>query len=658
MNKKINKFISSITAASLVFSITITANANVLKDETIYVNLDNRGNVTEQTVSSWLHSDETSGEIKDKSNLSDIINIKGDEVPVIDGDNITWTTDSPDIYYKGATDKKLPISTEVSYKLDGKSIEPSELAGKSGEVEISVKLTNNLSVTKEISGETRTIYTPFTTIVALDLPIDSFKNVEINSGKLISDGNNQVVTFVTVPGLMESLDLDQDIKDEYLDLDMPDTLTIKADVENFELGSIVITGTPDIPNLDEIDSASTIEELQSSMNDLKDASTKLKDATVQLADGATELNENMASLNTGLAALYSGSTDLKNGTSDLQSGLTAANAGSDTLAAGMETIETKTNYVAESIGALKAGIDQANTGALKVKAGQDQLTAGLSDTTGIDKLIAGKEAELVGINALLAGVTNLQSALSAIDSISFLSPLVTLTTLSDGLTGINDGLVELQTSSNQLIAGLEQTKTGMLTASATSKALSDGLQEVIDGQTKLSENAALLQAGTNQLVAEGITPAKEGAADLAAGLDTASAGSKALTDGAATLNSGLATAADGSSQLADGSNQLADGSVELKDGMSEFDKDGIEELNSKVTTGIDDVQELIDTKDAIVDLAENYESFSGKTDSMESSTKFVMKTEAISIQEVETDDTVTKTEEKTGFWNWIKGLFD
>ena len=81
------------------------------------------------------------------------------------------------------------------------------MLGEKGKFKISVNIKNNESKTVLINGEERTLYLPLLTAAEFTLGNDNFTNVEVNSGKIINDGNNSLVNFVTIPGLKESLDL-------------------------------------------------------------------------------------------------------------------------------------------------------------------------------------------------------------------------------------------------------------------------------------------------------------------------------------------------------------------------------------------------------------------------------------------------------------------
>ena len=65
--------------------------------------------------------------LDDNSILKDILNISGDEKFTQSENNLKWETKGENIVYKGTTTKALPITTKITYYLDGKEIELNKL---------------------------------------------------------------------------------------------------------------------------------------------------------------------------------------------------------------------------------------------------------------------------------------------------------------------------------------------------------------------------------------------------------------------------------------------------------------------------------------------------------------------------------------------------
>ncbi|MBU3206943.1 hypothetical protein KPL33_08110 [Clostridium algidicarnis] len=322
LNYMSKTIISLVLVASIVSPNLVQASEAIKKDESVYITLDKEGKVQDKIVSTWIHNP-NGGDIKDKSNLKDIKNIKGEDKPEINGESITWRSKENDIFYQGNSNEELPLEITMIYYLNGVSIKPEELAGKSGKVKISLEIKNKEAHKVTINGKEKTIYTPFATVALLNLPIDNFKNINVNSGQIVSDGNNNIITYIGLPGLKESLGLNtMDI-----DLGLEDKLEIEADVENFKMGPVMITATPDLPEIEKLKDSKDLSELVDGIDELKDASGKLKEGSEKLSEGESLFAEKMGDLVVGTDKLKGGSTSLKNGAYDLKSGINTAGKG-------------------------------------------------------------------------------------------------------------------------------------------------------------------------------------------------------------------------------------------------------------------------------------------------------------------------------------------
>lgn len=281
--KRINKVICIILILTMFLTNIAIAGELNEKNETVYVNLDSTGSPREKIVVEWLRSDEDK-EIKDRTILSDIVNLKSDQKPVKNGEVLTWKAEEGDIYYRGSTDKKLPLDIDISYFLDGKKKSAREIAGKSGSLEIRISVKNSDAHTVKIGGKNIKMYTPMTVVMTTALPDKTFKNVTVSDGKLISDGNNQLVTILAMPGLRESLNLDNYTISELKELEFPEEFSIFADVSDFEMGAISIAATPQLINMDKIKKSKEFEKMKKDLYDLK----KVQD-DVELADPDRDL---------------------------------------------------------------------------------------------------------------------------------------------------------------------------------------------------------------------------------------------------------------------------------------------------------------------------------------------------------------------------------
>ena len=422
------------------------------KEETVYVNADAAGNTDEITVSNWLkNSGDVSGKLTDKSTLNDIKNVKGDEKYTADGDKITWNTDGKDIYYQGTTDKELPVSVKLTYYLDGKEIQPNKLKGKSGHLKIKVNYENKSKKNVEVNGKTENMYTAFVMMTGMILPNDNFTNVTIDNGKVISDGNRSIVVGFGMPGLKESLNLD-DIKDAD-DLTVPESLEVEADVTDFEMSSTFTVGLSDLTKDLDLDNIADMDSLQNALDELDDAalelvsgSNTLSDGTKTLADGVDSYTEGADTLNDAIQKYLSKDGELSGSVTEYVNGVNKVVKGVNDYAKGTTTLA---NGVTSYVGGEK-----------KLAKGAKQLTTlsdGLTKIQGaIDKMKAStdgkgeaKEDLTVASAQLAAGTAQLKKALGSAEV--------------QALLGQVDGMVK---TGKEMIAETESLQTAMNTGIA------------------------------------------------------------------------------------------------------------------------------------------------------------------------------------------------
>ena len=322
----------------------------ISKDETVYVLTGADGSEKKIIVSDWLKNELGSASVADKSDLSDIENVKGDESYTINGDNMTvWDAQGNDIYYQGNIQKELPVGLSVRYYLDGKSVSPEELKGKSGKVTIRFDYENRQYETVQINGVNQRIYVPFAMLTGMILDNDTFQNVQITNGKLVNDGDRTVVVGLAFPGLQENLNLSRD------DLSIPDSVEITADVTNFSLGMTVTLACNDLfsqlgnVDLTSLDSTSALDQLTGAMDQLLSGSSSLYEGLSTLLDKSSELVSGVEELAQGAAAIKSGADSVDDGAAQLKAGLADLSSGLNTLSANSEALNSGAKQVFNSL---------------------------------------------------------------------------------------------------------------------------------------------------------------------------------------------------------------------------------------------------------------------------------------------------------------------
>lgn len=384
------------------------------KDESVYLISDANGNVNKTIVVDHLKNKDKKDTLEDASNLSDIENVKGKEKFTQSGDKLTWQAGGKDIYYQGTATAEPPVTQKVTYYLDGKEISPENLAGKSGKVKIRFDYTNTTSYTETVNGEKQTVSVPFAAITGLVLG-DGFENIEVTNGKAEVSDSSSVVLGYALPGLKDSLGIEDGDLDG--DVNIPEYMEMTADVENFSMPAAMtfVVNASDYVSTDGIDTS----DIDDMINDLKDASTQLQDGSKTLAEGTDTLSDGLSTLQSKLGTFASGVGTLK-------SGLKTYTDGVSTLSGGL-------NKLGNSTGALVSGADKLNSGAGQLASGSATLKDGLKTyTDGASTLAAGASNLDAGMDTLKSGTDALsQSAPSLVSGVN---------SLSDGINTLDKAL--------------------------------------------------------------------------------------------------------------------------------------------------------------------------------------------------------------------------
>lgn len=433
--KVVGSVVLSAVMAGSMMPVTVFAQSNdenpTEKTETVYSVLNSDGSISDTIVSSWLHDEDGINNIKETLNLTDVKNIKSNEKPSKDGNTYTWNAKGNDVYYEGTATKQLPVSVKIRYELDGQEMSAKDIEGKSGHLKLMISFTNNYSEVKNINGKSIVIHPSYLAGGMLNMSTGKFSNVKCESGKIVNDGTNEMLAFANIPGLNETL------KSAGLDkvnnqLGISDDVTVEADVNDFDLGSIMVGMTNEIDLASELGDIGSVSELTDGIDQLIEADDQLIDGSKQLYDGTTQLKEQAAPL-TGssdqVRQLSSGAIQLNDGVKALQTGISQYTAGASAINEGVNQLygipqgaaqisEGITTYKTESlvsgIDTLSAGLDQfrqqvkTNLKKADTKAMLDQLGEAQS---GIDTLnnILDKDSNVVG--AMQTAINNVQDTI-------------------------------------------------------------------------------------------------------------------------------------------------------------------------------------------------------------------------------------------------------
>ena len=410
--KVVGSVVLSAVMAGSMMPVTVFAQSNdenpTEKTETVYSVLNSDGSISDTIVSSWLHDEDGINNIKETLNLTDVKNIKSNEKPSKDGNTYTWNANGNDVYYEGTATKQLPVSVKIRYELDGQEMSAKDMEGKSGHLKLMISFTNNYSEVKNINGKSIVIHPSYLAGGMLNMSTGKFSNVKCESGKIVNDGTNEMLAFANIPGLNETL------KSAGLDkvnnqLGISDDVTVEADVNDFDLGSIMVGMTNEIDLNQELGEISSVSELTDGIDQLIEADNQLIDGSKQLYDGTTQLKEQAAPL-TGssdqVRQLSAGAIQLNDGVKALQTGLTAYTNGVDTLAAGSQQLYGIPQGVSQIQNGVSGNLGQGKTnlldGATALNEGLKQLEAQVNTLTPTE--LDTMQTQIQGAMATLAGM--------------------------------------------------------------------------------------------------------------------------------------------------------------------------------------------------------------------------------------------------------------
>ena len=478
-NRKIKRSLTTSLAVGMsvmmgavpVYAAGSTDTQDVYKEETVYVNADATGNSDEVTVSDWLkNSGSVSGNLTDESILKEIKNVKGDETFTENGDQLTWNTAGEDIYYQGTTDKELPVSVKLTYFLDGKEVKPDELKGKSGHLKIQVQYTNNEKKTVTVDGKEEEVYTPFVMMTGMILPNETFSNVTIDNGKVISDGSRNIVVGFGMPGLKDSLDLDEETTKEAEDkgVTIPENFEMEADVTDFTMSSTFTVALTDLLDDMDMDNIIDVDSLKDSLNELEDAALELVSGSGTLADGASTLADGVSSYTAGADELNAGIQKYLGSNGELNGSVTEYVNGVGKVVKGVKDYTSGTNALANGVTSYVVGEQKIAAGAAQLSQlskGQEQVQTAV-DT--LSKAADGKgEATddlVIAANQLAAGTKQLQAVLGSEEVTALLTQVNGMVTTGNELISATESLsASLQTGIATPVANIAAALTGMET---------------------------------------------------------------------------------------------------------------------------------------------------------------------------------------------------
>lgn len=573
------------------------ADTNTSKDEVVYVKLNNNGNVDNVYVVNSF--DIKNGEkIVDYGSYSNVLNLStSDKLNYSNGVvDINISDTNKKFYYQGdMKDCEIPWDINIRYTLDGKNISSEELAGKSGDLEISFDIKKNDTVDE-------VFFNNYALQISLTLDGDKCSDIIADGGTIASVGSNKTITYIKLAGEEASY-------------------TIKSNVENFEMDSISFNGLNMDMNVDV------------NVDDMTSSFDTLVDAIDELNDGASELKSGVNTYKNGVSTLYNGSSKLLEGVSNYKSGVNSLDKGINSLQSGLNGYKDGVNSLYTNSQKLLEGAKSLNSGVKALESGVNSLNQGASNLeSGLNTLAKGSSSYKQNVNNYAQSVNQVVSALKANLSEEQIQAL-NLDVLVSGAQG-------LALAYENIDNGISQFKSGASSISDGAKSLANNIGTLSQGSSNLYSGIEALSSGSNALVS---------------GINEIEGGTSSLKSGSSALVSGINEIEGGASSLKNGSGTLVSGIDSIGNGISALSK-GTNELNRKTSNlpyEIDDKIDEMVSKYSNSDF--NPVSFASEENTNVESVQFAIRTDAIKVKEEEKVEE-EKVEEKN-MWQLFTDLF-
>ena len=674
---KNKKMISGLLLFTITSYMTIPVFA-ASKSETVYSNLDSNGKAYKTIVSTQLTNEDKSDEITDISNLLNIENTNGDETFKKEGNQIVWDSNGNNIYYKGESDKQLPVECKITYELNGEEISAEELKGKSGNVKIKINYTNNEKHIVSINGKQVTMYTPFIIVAGTKIDNAKNKNIQITNGKIVDNGESTLAVGIAMPGMQENIGISKS------KIDIPEEIEISMETEDFEMGNIIAVVA--VKGIDE-DLTSDLNSMYSQINELANASNEILAGANQLKEGTSELVSGVDQLKDGTGAAYAGSKQIKDeveeSTKNLKNDNTPA-IDSKTL----EAIKAQAMQIATLSDEQKAGIaaqakaaatlsDEQKAGiAAQAKAGAkltDAQKAGIAaQAKAAAKLTDAQKAEIAAQAKLTdeqkakitaqakAGAEFTETQKTAIIEQAQKKYTETLTEAEKQLILTVAQNTAYQTATTTALAVAESTaeatalKVAQSVAESTAEATALKVaQSVAESTAEATAQTVAQSTATQTAETTALTVAQSTATQTATQVGnqakqkfTNQVVSQMSTLGTALdeLTNGLANIDNGVSALSVGTNKLDSGALQLANGVKTFNEQGISKINNLVNG---DLRNIASRVEKMNELANEYNNYAGIQNGMTGEVKFIMITDSTTGDgEVKKEEAVITTEAK------------
>jgi len=566
------------------------------KDEIIYATLGEAGDIQSIYVVNQFKV-ASAGNYNDWGEYKSIENLTNTNPIAKEGDKVSFTADKGNFYYQGnmvSTD--LPWVFEISYYLDGQKVEPQNLAGKSGNLEIQISSRQNEKIDP-------TFYENYMLQITVTLNSDNCSNIDAPDATVADAGQNKAVVYTILP----NKDADY---------------SLKTTVSEFSMTGIDISAVPyamdvDFPDMD--GQFDDLEQLPDAVSDLNDGVSELANGAHALKDGAGELKSGSASIQNGLNQLSGNSSDLLNASAQIDAALSqvsaALNSGS------LSEIDlTQLAQLPQALSQLSEGLEG--------------ISGGLTDLkNGFVPAYAALDTAIQGIPAGTVTQEQIQTMYGQVDP---------------GLQGAFGEMADTYSAAQTVKGTYTQVKAVFDAVEGTIDTLNGSIGEIAGSLSDMSVQIGSTLQGMDGLselgeLASGISELADNYGTFHAGLAGYMNGIKTLASNYSTFHAGLVAYEKGTGEFSGGIDELYQGTTEFKDETSD--------LPDQIQTEIDNMKEEYLPADFIP------VSFTSSKNTDTGYVQFVCKTAGIDEPDKEDVEEPMQEENET-FWDRMAALFE
>lgn len=467
---KIRILLTTLILVLILSTIVIADDSKILnKDETVYVMLNNYGEVLNIDVVNHFYNLD-GNEIYDYGNYLALESLSNNCTPVINNNEITWQLDidyDGDFYSKGTIEKELPINLQIDYYFNDEKIKVEDLAGKTGELAINLKVIQNERCDEKQKEK-------YMTQIQIPLDLAKAKIIESEKASTVIAGKKATISYSVTPGDNTEYSLILDVKD-------------------FELDSIQVTLMKY-----KLDMISSLNKIETSLNDLESGVEEISTGLTDVEDGTVEVVNGVSEISGSLTALNKGANDLERPMKDYQDGLAEFSIGLNTSVVGLDEAIKGVEQVNDSSEQIVEGYSQLLTSLNQIQQGHEQLVsiaetlrysndpsmralgeAIINENESLESLLLGFGEANTGLEDYTENIYKVSDGLSTINT--------EIVQLEQGAVNLSQSYDQIFVNNSSLLNGINSSQLGAEHLYNEIRGLPENISDIVDGQNEIGE---------------------------------------------------------------------------------------------------------------------------------------------------------------------------